>query len=60
MGPPGGSRQEITPRFVRHFNVVSINAFSEATMSRIFTSLLSVYMRVGARRTTYSLFKTPE
>ena len=46
MGPPGGSRQEVTPRFVRHFNVVSINAFSGATMSRIFTTLLSVYMRV--------------
>ncbi|XP_043194572.1 dynein axonemal heavy chain 12-like isoform X3 [Amphibalanus amphitrite] len=45
MGPPGGSRQEITPRFVRHFNVVSINAFSDATMSKIFTTLLSVYMR---------------
>ena len=46
MGPPGGSRQEVTPRFVRHFNIVSINPFSEATMSRIFTTLLSVYMRV--------------
>ena len=49
MGPPGGSRQEITPRFVRHFNVVSINAFSDATMSKIFTTLLSVYMRVSHR-----------
>jgi len=45
MGPPGGSRQDVTPRFIRHFNVVSINTFSDDTMVRIFQTLLQIYLR---------------
>uniref|UniRef100_H2YSE7 AAA+ ATPase domain-containing protein n=1 Tax=Ciona savignyi TaxID=51511 RepID=H2YSE7_CIOSA len=40
MAPPGGGRNEITERFLRHFNVISIHAFDEDTMKTIFQPLL--------------------
>jgi len=46
MGPPGGSRQNITPRFLRHFNLIAINIFSDDSMVKIFQSLLQIYLRV--------------
>ncbi|XP_034943575.1 dynein heavy chain 12, axonemal [Chelonus insularis] len=39
MAPPGGSRQEIYQRFLRHFNLFSINHFSDKSILRIFTHL---------------------
>lgn len=39
MAPPGGSRQEVYRRFLRHFNLYSISDFSEDTITRIFTNI---------------------
>ncbi|CAK9798694.1 Dynein axonemal heavy chain 7 [Anthophora quadrimaculata] len=39
MAPPGGSRQELYRRFLRHFNLYSISNFSEDTIVRIFTTI---------------------
>ena len=39
MGPPGGGRNDITSRFSRHLNIISIDEFDDDTMSRIFTSI---------------------
>jgi len=36
MGQPGGGRTFITPRFLRHVNLVSIAEFDDDTLNRIF------------------------
>ncbi|XP_060913896.1 dynein axonemal heavy chain 12 [Labrus mixtus] len=45
MGPPGGGRNAVTSRFLRHFNIFSINAFSDDTMVRIFSSIVAFYLK---------------
>ena len=47
MGPPGGGRNPITQRFLRHFNIIAITPFNDDTMIRIFSTLMSTYMRVS-------------
>lgn len=47
-GLPGGSRQEVYARFLSHFNIFSINTFSEDTMNRIFVNvLMSLFKKSG-------------
>ncbi|XP_063282951.1 dynein axonemal heavy chain 12 [Pelobates fuscus] len=45
MGPPGGGRNAVTPRFLRHFNICTMNPFSDDTMVRIFSAVVSFYLR---------------
>ena len=40
MGPPGGGRTFITPRFTRWFNVISVTEFDGEAMSGIFDSIM--------------------
>jgi len=51
MAPPGGGRNVVSPRFLRHFIVIGITPFNDDTMTRIFGTLLSRYLRVSARTT---------
>lgn len=39
MGPPGGGRTSITPRYVRHFHVLAIADSSDATLKHIFSTV---------------------
>lgn len=40
MGPPGGGRNHITGRLTRHMNIIAMDAFSDETMSKIFTAIV--------------------
>ena len=45
MGPPGGGRNPISSRLLRHFNLVCMTEFDEETMVKIFGSVMSFSMR---------------
>ncbi|BFI29560.1 dynein axonemal heavy chain [Marchantia polymorpha subsp. ruderalis] len=45
MGPPGGGKNPVTNRYLRHFNVVVVTAFSDPTMQRIFSTLVDFWMK---------------
>ncbi|XP_064624417.1 dynein axonemal heavy chain 3-like [Lineus longissimus] len=47
MGPPGGGRNDISSRFTRHMNVISIDEFDDTTLSRIFTSIVDWHFAKG-------------
>lgn len=46
IGPPGGSRQDIYHRFLRHFGLFSINSFDDESITKIYSTLLQIGLRV--------------
>jgi len=47
MGPPGGGRNDISARFMRHLQLVSIDEFDENTMLRIFYNISEWHFSKG-------------
>jgi dynein heavy chain len=50
MGPPGGGKQVVTPRFLRHFNIIGYVEMSDASKAMIFNTILGNFLMVRARR----------
>lgn len=44
MGPPGGGRQEVTARFLRHYNIIGYVEMSDASKSLIFGTILRSFL----------------
>jgi dynein heavy chain len=44
MGPPGGGRTFITPRFTRHCNLIALADFDQDTLMSIFARIMSWYL----------------
>ena len=42
--PPGGGRNEVSPRLLRHFHMIWLTNLSESSMNRIFTSILKGFL----------------
>lgn len=40
MGPPGGGRQDVTARMLRHFNIIGLVEMSDASKMSIFTTVM--------------------
>uniref|UniRef100_A0A671XYF8 Dynein axonemal heavy chain 7 n=1 Tax=Sparus aurata TaxID=8175 RepID=A0A671XYF8_SPAAU len=47
MGPPGGGKNDVTGRFTRHLNVLSIDAFDDETLTKIFSSITDWHFSKG-------------
>jgi len=47
MGPPGGGRNDISARFMRHLQIISIDDFDENTMLRIFYAISEWHFNKG-------------
>mmetsp|Transcript_49834 Transcript_49834/g.161193 ORF Transcript_49834/g.161193 Transcript_49834/m.161193 type:complete len:2904 (-) Transcript_49834:280-8991(-) len=47
-GPPGGGRMEVTPRMIRHFNMVWMTSLPQETMNRILNSVLNGWLMLNA------------
>ena len=47
MGPPGGGRNDISARFVRHLDVIGIESFDDSTMTKIFGSIVDWHFGKG-------------
>lgn len=44
MGPPGGGRNPITNRLLRHFNMLTMTDMSDDSCRRIFTTILGSFV----------------
>lgn len=46
IGPTGGSRQDVYARFLRHFGLFAINSFDDDSITKIYSTLLQIGLKV--------------
>ena len=44
MGPPGGGRNPVTPRLMRHFNYLAFTELEDISKQKIFSTILGWWM----------------
>ena len=44
MGPPGGGRNPVTPRYLRHYNMVWCIDYKDSSLQQIFSTILSYHL----------------
>ena len=44
MGPPGGGRNPVTGRLMRHFNYLAFTELEDHSMQKIFATILSYWI----------------
>lgn len=54
MGPPGGGRNHITPRLLRHFNILCFLEFDDSTLTRIFKTIVEWHFSLNKVRASTS------
>ena len=59
MGPPGGGRNPITPRYMRHFNIVAFTPFDEPSMQLIFKTILDWFLVKEGFESEYQRLSVP-
>ncbi|EDV21418.1 uncharacterized protein TRIADDRAFT_60039 [Trichoplax adhaerens] len=47
MGPPGGGRNMVSSRFLRHFNIIGIDSYDEISMRSIFQAVTDWHFNRG-------------
>ncbi|XP_034243583.1 dynein heavy chain 3, axonemal isoform X2 [Thrips palmi] len=47
MGPPGGSSNQVTSRFLRHNQIIAIDSFENDTLTKMFYSILEWHFAKG-------------
>lgn len=45
MGPPGGGRNPVTPRLMRHFNYLAFTELEDPSKAKIFGTILNGWIR---------------
>lgn len=47
MGVPGGGRNEVTDRFLRHMQIICLDSFDDNTLNKIFVTILDWHLAKG-------------